>query len=77
MADDPLGVTISAREIYDEIVGMRADVQSLAQSNASSSATLADHESRIRAVERWKYGVPAATLSGVIATAVALYSVIK
>jgi hypothetical protein len=77
MAEDPLGVTIGAREIYDAVLGVREDVRSLKQDNASVNETLDDHESRIRSIERWKYGVPVATLSGLIATGAALYSAVK
>ena len=79
MTNDPLGVTISAREIYDQIVGLRDDVRSLTQSNEHVDRKLDDHEQRLRALEdlpedtgerltaleRWKYGVPAAMLTGI------------
>jgi hypothetical protein len=74
LADDPLVVTIGAREIYDEIVGTREDVRSLKQDRENVNDTLDDHETRIRSVERWKYGVPVATLAGVVAT---IYSALK
>jgi hypothetical protein len=64
-SEDPLGVTISAREIYDQIVGLRDDVRSLVQSGAETSKTLEDHESRLRSVERWKYTVPTAALGAI------------
>lgn len=66
-----MGVTITPREIYDEIVGMRDDVRSLTQSSESVASELADHELRLRSIERWKYGVPVATLSGVVAVVAA------
>jgi hypothetical protein len=66
--NDPLGVTISAREIYDQIVGLRDDVRSLVQSNAEVGKVLDDHEDRLRSVERWKYAVPTA-LIGALASA--------
>jgi hypothetical protein len=73
MADEKLGVvTISAREIYDEIVGMREDVRSLAQSRHDDSETLNDHENRIRSVERWKYGIPVTAVASVVAVIEAL-----
>lgn len=72
MADDPLGVTISAREIYDQIVGLRVDVQSLTQSNTAVQETLADHETRIRAGERWRYAVPTAALGAVISAGITI-----
>jgi hypothetical protein len=73
MADEKLGVvTISAREIYDEIVGMREDVRSLAQSRRDDSETLDDHENRLRSVERWKYGIPITAVASVVAVIEAL-----
>jgi hypothetical protein len=69
---DPLGVNISAREIYDQIVGLRDDVRSLVQSNAAVQTTLDDHESRIRSVERWKYAVPTATVGAIISAGITI-----
>lgn len=76
-SEEPLGVTIGAREIYDAVLGVREDVRSLKQDNKSVNETLDDHEDRLRSVERWKYGVPVATLSGLIAVAAAVYSAVK
>lgn len=62
---DPLGVHISAREIYDEIVGMRADLRSLAHASDTATIRQDDHEQRLRDLERWKYALPiAAVMSG-------------
>jgi hypothetical protein len=55
---DPLGVHIGSREIYDEIIGMRDDVRSLTQHQAETVSRLADHETRLRSIERWKYTLP-------------------
>lgn len=63
--NDPLGVTIGAREIYDQVVGLRDDVRSLNQTNEDVKETLDDHEERLRAIERWKYAVPAGLATGV------------
>ncbi|MDH6123854.1 MULTISPECIES: hypothetical protein [unclassified Kitasatospora] len=77
-AQNEIGVvTITAKEIYEVVVGVRDDVRSLAQDQKTVAGTLADHESRLRGVERWKYGVPVATLSGVVATVAAVASYIK
>ncbi|MFD0400170.1 hypothetical protein [Kitasatospora sp. NPDC127121] len=58
------GVVIGPREIYDELVGVREDVRSLAQSRDTVDAVLEDHEDRVRALERWRYGVVASGLAG-------------
>jgi hypothetical protein len=71
---DPLGVTISAREIYDQIVGLRDDVRSLVQSNADTGKQLDDHEERIRDIERWKYAVPTATLGAIASAGVTIFT---
>ncbi|MGW5637123.1 hypothetical protein [Streptomyces sp. NPDC003832] len=67
-SQDPLGVHIGAREIYDQVVGLREDVRSLVQSREEVDETLADHEERLRSVERWKYTVGTAAF-GAIASA--------
>jgi hypothetical protein len=69
---DSLGVTISAREIYDQIVGLRDDVRSLVQSNENVHQTLDDHEERLRTIERWKYSIPAAVVTALISAGVAV-----
>ncbi|WP_327065927.1 hypothetical protein OH807_33580 [Kitasatospora sp. NBC_01560] len=58
------GVVIGPREIYDQLVGVREDVRSLAQSSATVDQMLKDHEDRVRALERWRYGVVASGLAG-------------
>ncbi|WP_411140097.1 hypothetical protein [Streptomyces sp. x-80] len=61
---DELGaVMIGAREIYDELVALRGDVRSLTQTHEAVSQTLADHESRLRGLERWRYALPLAAIT--------------
>lgn len=71
---DPLGVTISAREIYDQIVGLRDDVRSLVQSHDEVDKHLADHETRLRSIERWKYAVPTATIGAIVSAGVTIFT---
>ncbi|MEV7844093.1 hypothetical protein AB0O50_08910 [Streptomyces cyaneofuscatus] len=70
--DQPLGVRIGAREIYDEVVGLRGDVQRLGQQGETVDETLEDHETRIRGLEseRGKFVLPVALITAV-ATVVA------
>lgn len=70
MDRDPLGVTISAREIYDEIVGLREDVRSLTQSNEGVGEQLKDHEDRLRKVEAWRYALPVSAVTGIVSAVV-------
>lgn len=65
---DALGaVTISAREIYDEIIGVREDVRGLRQSRDAVTEAQEDHEERIRALESWRYALPVTALGTVAA----------
>ncbi|MEU7186441.1 hypothetical protein [Streptomyces sp. NPDC045369] len=57
------GVTIGAREIYDELVALRGDVRSLSQTHAAVAQTLDDHETRLRGLERWRYALPVAAVT--------------
>lgn len=67
---DPLGpVTIGAREIYDQLLatdkkvdGIRGEVQQVAQAHGEMTKDLADHEARIRALERGRWPLPSAAV---------------
>ncbi|KOG22005.1 hypothetical protein [Streptomyces viridochromogenes] len=73
--DNDVGtVTIGAREIYDQLVAMREEVRTSTQSLATMTDRLADHEDRIRAVERWKYSVPTALVTAVLSAATTIYT---
>ncbi|MGW2860828.1 hypothetical protein [Streptomyces sp. NPDC001205] len=76
---DPLGVRIGAREIYDEVVGLREDVRSLGQQGESVEETLEDHESRIRGLEseRGKFMLPVALITAVATVVAAGLTVAK
>ena len=72
MGEPEPSVRITLREVYDQVVGMRDDVRSIAQSRDDTAKILADHEERLRGVERWRYGVPTAVLTSVLAAGAAL-----
>ncbi len=60
---DPLGpVTIGAREIYDQVIRLSASVERLSDQHADTqrdvSELKADHEARIRALERGRWPLP-------------------
>lgn len=67
---EPNGVYISMRDIYDELVRLKDSIRELAARVDSSKGTVEDHESRIRDLERWKYAIPV-TLLATIAMVVA------
>jgi hypothetical protein len=53
------GVFIPTKDIYEQLVALRADVQHLIVINDANKRQLDDLESRMRAVEKWKYGIAA------------------
>ena len=69
---DTLGVHIGAREIYDEVIGLREDMRSMTQNSASLRAEVEDHEARIRDLERWRYALPLAAVSGILAAGISI-----
>ncbi|MEU5160454.1 hypothetical protein AB0G74_12695 [Streptomyces sp. NPDC020875] len=78
--DEPLGVvSIGAREIYDEVLGLRGDVQALGQQGESVEETLEDHETRIRGLEgdRGKFVIPATVITAVATVVAAGLAVAK
>ncbi|MFJ2906861.1 hypothetical protein [Streptomyces sp. NPDC087212] len=81
MADqeDPLGVVIGAREVFDEVVGLRGDVRSLIESGEDVRDQLDDHETRIRGLEgeRGRFVVPVAVITGVATVVAAGLTVAK
>ncbi|MCI3271032.1 hypothetical protein [Streptomyces cylindrosporus] len=75
--DNDLGtVSIGAREIYDQLVAMRDEVRASAQTHVAVAEKLADHEDRLRSVERWKYAVPTALATAVISAATTITTVV-
>lgn len=57
---------IKLLDIYTKQIEMSADMKALKD-------TLPDHESRIRALERWRYGLPLASLLAVGSVALSVY----
>lgn len=57
MADDP-AVKVSLADIYAELQKLRDAVNLL----TPQAQTLADHETRIRQLEKWKYALPVSVI---------------
>ncbi|MEV7011533.1 hypothetical protein [Streptosporangium sp. NPDC051022] len=85
---DPLGlgpVQIGAREIYDlllatdrKVDGIRAEVSQVAQAHGELVADHADHEARIRALERGRWPLPSiAALVAVASLVLALITFVR
>lgn len=53
---EPVGAVVTLRDVWLEVVRCRDD---LAKMNGNT-ADIADHEARLRSVERWRYGMPTA-----------------
>jgi len=64
---DPLAVHITGREIYDAVVRLTGRVDVLIEQQTAVRDDLADHEERIRTVERRLWPLP--TMSVLIAVA--------
>lgn len=64
MADDDK-VVVTAKDIYGEVIKLVVEVRQLTQELKESRKTDDDHEQRIRSLEAWKYGLPAALLMAI------------
>lgn len=70
---DELGsVTIGAREIYDVLVRVERDMSLLQQRDTDVRETLAKHEQRLSEIDRWRFGMPVAALTGVASLVITL-----
>lgn len=74
MTADPLGgVQIGAREIYDEVKEVGRKVDRLVDAHEEIRTDVADHESRIRSLERGRWPLPSiAALVAVASLVVAI-----
>jgi hypothetical protein len=75
-ATDPLGgVQIGAREIYDEVKAVGSKLDRLADAHDEVRTDVADHEQRIRSLEKARWPLPSiAALVAVASLIVALLS---
>lgn len=73
MSGDPIGpVVIGAREVYDAVVRLTAAVERLAAGHDGATRDLADHEARIRGLERGRWPLPSlAAVVSLVSLAVA------
>ncbi|MEU6246424.1 hypothetical protein [Glycomyces sp. NPDC047010] len=85
MPEDLGTVTIGAREIYDEVVSMRGDLgrfggelSRISDADETTQENLADHEDRLRQMERRLWAIPtAATLLAVGSLVVAIIALVN
>lgn len=71
--DDPSRVVITVKDIYVEMKELIVEVRQLTQEYKSSQKIDEDHEARLRAVERWMYGIPAAVIIAIISAVVTFF----
>lgn len=64
---DPF-VTINNQTIYDKLVAVENAVTAM----TPNTATIQDHEKRLRSVERWKYALASSTVAAVASLVIAL-----
>lgn len=70
-----LGVSITAREIYDAVVRLTGRVDVLIAQQEDAKHHIQDHELRIRTLERGRWPLPAASV--VIAVGALVVSIVK
>lgn len=58
---DPDGYRITTKDVWQELVHMRAEMSS----TIANAAMVPDHEARIRQLEKWKYALPPTILLAV------------
>jgi hypothetical protein len=70
-------VMIGPKEIYDAVIGLTATVERVANQQSDTRNDVADHETRIRGLERGRWPLPTiAALAGVGALIVAILALI-
>ncbi|MFI9591040.1 hypothetical protein [Nonomuraea sp. NPDC052265] len=67
MADEPTGVVITFKDMYDEMRKLVVVVQTLTQELKESRDTDRDHERRLRVLERWMWGLPVSIVAAIAA----------
>lgn len=71
MSSDLGPVVITAREIYDQITGLSAKVDSILATNRTD-----DHEARLRRLEQWRYALPTSMVLAIGSTIAAVASAV-
>jgi hypothetical protein len=62
---DENGFVVTIRDIYEEMKVLTAEVRTLTSELKESRRTDDDHEKRIRALERWMWGLPVSILTAI------------
>lgn len=67
-------IRITLDDVYAEVKGLREDVRASLGQSMENTKDVADHEMRVRDLERWKYALPPTLLLATGSLAVALFS---
>ncbi|MET9425641.1 hypothetical protein ABZY06_33895 [Streptomyces sp. NPDC006540] len=70
--NDPLGVVIGTREIYDTLVSVRDDVRSLVQDREDIDADITELKKEVRELQRFRHAYPLTALGVIITSVTAL-----
>lgn len=70
---DENGVVVTPREIYDAVMGLRSDMQRVSDALPDIQRDIDEFKVWRRVVDRWRYGIPLATLIAVGSTVAAIY----
>jgi len=68
------GVRVTLRDVYEEVKGLRSEVQSALALSAENEKDIGDHEHRLRDVEKWKYALPPTSLLAIASILVAVFT---
>jgi hypothetical protein len=67
--EDPF---VTSKDIYREVIRLVGHMEGIDARNAAADVIHADHESRIRMLERWRYALPTSIVVGLGSAGIAL-----
>lgn len=71
MSESMQGFTITITDVYTKLQDVQLGVIEMKATLNTAVAVTADHETRIRGLERWKYALPISAVSAVFSAWVA------
>lgn len=80
MPDEPNGVYISMRDVYDQMILLKDSVRDLTSSLPVYKQDIddikivqADMETRMRSTEKWRYGLPIASILAILSLVITAF----
>ncbi|MGS2646079.1 hypothetical protein [Streptosporangium sp. G12] len=71
------GVFIGTHQIYAQLLEMKYDLKAVMVKIDRVGETQGDHESRIRGLEKWKYGISVSVVGSLSALALAIIKMLN